>query len=582
LGTLALTLILLGITWRQRARLPVRLSVTIIGALGLWLTLIGLGWVGYARPALSLGVWAARGGRLLAESELYWMALPLLIGGAASVTHRSYRLAAAGLVWSMALGFDGGVAAAATVGTLGLVLTCIGAAGLITWLETERYLRGEGALLRFGLALVVLLPVGAAQTASVVDRARAGLAVHRELEAQAGAWLQEESPPDAAVLGSARLGYLARRETWIWGGAPLGSRTPDQLDPAVAALKEEPPDYCVSYRSLAWDDLLRTGWFQDTYMPVTEFASAYAGTSPFTVWALRPREFNLGDYRPLSIRLPGNAYWVGTRYTPERIRPGETLSVTLFRHEPQPDPATPLPFDTAVYLDTPDGSEALVEAAGALTRDVVLSEPAVGLVFAEHFSLAAPEDLAYGAYRLSAAIVTEDIDRRGFIYEGGSAIPIERATLGYVVVPWEGSLAEATPVGAQLADQIALVAFEVEGDPAPGAGLTVNLYWEALRPLGDVSAVYHVFVHLLGGNGELVTQDDSLPVRGRYPLQAWAPGDMILDAHPLTLPPDLAPGTYRIQAGMYTWPDFTRLEVRDAGGEVQADGVMVLGEIEVR
>jgi hypothetical protein len=314
-------------------------------------------------------------------------------------------------------------------------------------------------------------------------------------------------------------------------------------------------------------------------MPVRTFASPYAAASPMTVWTRRPRTFELGEYRPMSVRLPDTTYWVGTVYEPDRITPGEAVSVTLYLYDPQP---SEIPFQTVISLNAADGSGRRARQEAMESRQVVVDDPAVGRVTADRFTLPTPEGLDLGAYFLSASVLTGDIDRSTFIYEGASTLPVNRVTLGYVVVPWRGSLDGVARVGAVLGERIRLVGYEALGDPAPGAALDVRLYWEALRPLEDVTVPYFAFVHVLDGSGALVTQHDGPVSGGRYPLPAWIPGEVIPDPHTVVLPADMPPGAYRLQTGIYTWPDFDRLSAQDADGAPLSDGVVVLGELEVK
>ncbi len=75
------------------------------------------------------------------------------------------------------------------------------------------------------------------------------------------------------------------------------------------------------------------------------------------------------------------------------------------------------------------------------------------------------------------------------------------------------------------------------------------IYWQAKAP---VQASYTVFVHLLDAAGQLVAQQDNLPVMGLAPTETWQPGQLIRDPYQLTLPPNLSPGTYQLQVGLYT------------------------------
>ena len=95
---------------------------------------------------------------------------------------------------------------------------------------------------------------------------------------------------------------------------------------------------------------------------------------------------------------------------------------------------------------------------------------------------------------------------------------------------------------------------------ADATQLSVTLAWEALQ----ASAVsYRVFVHLLAADGRIVAQSDGEPANWQYPTTAWLPGDFILDAHSLTLPPGLPSGDYGLIAGLYEPVSGARLESAD-------------------
>jgi hypothetical protein len=351
------------------------------------------------------------------------------------------------------------------------------------------------------------------------------------------------------------------------------------LSEVLAAAKAEPPVWCISLRSLGWDDLLRTGWFQSTYLAVETFSSPYVPGSPITVWRQRPTQFDLGDYDELDVRLPDGRFWVGSAYAPDRITPGEAISATLYVHEPEPldDPQ----IETA-YLRSMGEGPVVTPQDGPRSREVLLDDLDVGRVWAARFEIPTPADLPVGAYTLSASLYDRDLDRFDQIYQGSAAFPVNRVTLGYVVVPWLGDIGGAIPVGANLGDRATLVAYEIDGAPAAGAALSVTLYWEGTAASSETRDEHFVFVHLLDADGNLVTQHDGPPVGGRYPVAAWRPGDIVPDTHVLMLSPDLAPGGYRLQVGMYTWPTLTRLPAWDATGASLADGLVVLGEVVVR
>jgi hypothetical protein len=105
-----------------------------------------------------------------------------------------------------------------------------------------------------------------------------------------------------------------------------------------------------------------------------------------------------------------------------------------------------------------------------------------------------------------------------------------------------------------------LAAVDTEGGPilllgadiAPGARdaetLAAVLYWQADAP---VAGSYTVFTQLLDTSGQLVAQQDNVPVNGLAPTNTWQPHVTIRDPYRLTLPPAPAAGDYTLLIGMY-------------------------------
>ncbi|MCL4871310.1 MAG: hypothetical protein KJ063_20300 [Anaerolineae bacterium] len=82
----------------------------------------------------------------------------------------------------------------------------------------------------------------------------------------------------------------------------------------------------------------------------------------------------------------------------------------------------------------------------------------------------------------------------------------------------------------------------------PGTPLQVQLAW---RSEAETDESYRVFLHLIGPNGEVVTQSDGEPVQWTRPTTGWLPGEIIIDEHILWLPPTLPPGEYQLLTGLY-------------------------------
>ncbi len=108
---------------------------------------------------------------------------------------------------------------------------------------------------------------------------------------------------------------------------------------------------------------------------------------------------------------------------------------------------------------------------------------------------------------------------------------------------------------------------------AAGDDLHVLLWWSAETP---PPVDYTVSVFLLDATGKLRAQHDGYPAAGTRPTSSWSAGELVFDAHAVTLPGDLPPGTYTVGVKLYTWWDGAILPT--AAGEEFA----TLGTLTVR
>jgi len=137
---------------------------------------------------------------------------------------------------------------------------------------------------------------------------------------------------------------------------------------------------------------------------------------------------------------------------------------------------------------------------------------------------------------------------------------------------------------AEWAGAVRLLGYSLDRDDVvPGETVNVTLYWQALTPLGED---YTVFVHLLGEHnpvtgGPLWAGHDGQPDGGHYPTGRWQPGEVILDVHPLAVPPEAPPGEYELEVGLYLLATLERLPGVDALGQPLPDNAALPGTITV-
>jgi hypothetical protein len=79
--------------------------------------------------------------------------------------------------------------------------------------------------------------------------------------------------------------------------------------------------------------------------------------------------------------------------------------------------------------------------------------------------------------------------------------------------------------------------------------LPLTLYWRGLE--GTSTTNYVVFTHLLAQDGRLIAQHDGAPAGGTRPTTGWAPGESIVDSHPMVFADTAYVGPARIAVGLY-------------------------------
>ncbi len=110
--------------------------------------------------------------------------------------------------------------------------------------------------------------------------------------------------------------------------------------------------------------------------------------------------------------------------------------------------------------------------------------------------------------------------------------------------------------------------------PFIGSTLTLTLTWQSVSPLPEGRDV-HVFVHLLDEEGNIARQTDAPPGGEILPTGIWRAGDWVTSIHRLRLI-GLSGGEYRLAVGLYGPESGERLAVRDAVGQEQRDGQVIL------
>jgi 4-amino-4-deoxy-L-arabinose transferase-like glycosyltransferase len=309
--------------------------------------------------------------------------------------------------------------------------------------------------------------------------------------------------------------------------------------------------------------------------------AAYAIWAPITyVWPkyrLPPTVdlAGLPDLQATNLGFENGLRLVGIQTSSSVVIPGQGLDVTTFWSS---DPQTNPTFDpyVTISLNQEDG-----QPLGTAEFWPELSTvPYVWgqRIIANKQSFYIPPEQKAGKLRIQLAISNG---------RGGQPLGVQpepgRTTVDVAEILTLGQVIEvpATEVptanaSARFGEAIELVAVELPAEVTPGTLLPVQLYWKVLAP---VPRDYTVFVHVLDGAGKMAAQLDRPPGGGTSPTSSWRPGTYLRDTYPVTLPPGLASGRYRVRMGLYTWPELTRqpiaLDNSPVGDELPIGEVLI-------
>ena len=142
--------------------------------------------------------------------------------------------------------------------------------------------------------------------------------------------------------------------------------------------------------------------------------------------------------------------------------------------------------------------------------------------------------------------------------------------------------ADLLPLGASFAEGISLNKYQISDFkyqmPDAKPQISITLEWLSTAP---ISRDYTVFVHVVAPDGTVVSQSDAQPTWVvPWPTSQWTPEKPVLDSHQLPIRPDLPPGHYQVQAGLYYWETLERLRLVDETMRPIGDHV-ILGEIKI-
>jgi 4-amino-4-deoxy-L-arabinose transferase-like glycosyltransferase len=262
---------------------------------------------------------------------------------------------------------------------------------------------------------------------------------------------------------------------------------------------------------------------------------------------------------PLAYRYDDVAELIGVEPETTYAQPGQTVRITLYWRALRPTDS-----DLQTYLHSLDSNvirhDSLPGGGNLLSTDWLPGE-----TWSETNVIVIPSEAeAQVAYPLIAGLYDP---------ETGSALPANDSD-GNVVTPTVGRIAingRAEPFAPayRFGDVIGMAEPRITRRDGE---LDVCQKWVSLAP---TPVDYTVFVHVLAGDGEKLTQADFEPKDGRYPTGAWTPGETIEDCVTLDLP-DMPETEWQVAIGVYERVSGHRLAAQDAEGQSLQDNTLLI------
>jgi hypothetical protein len=150
--------------------------------------------------------------------------------------------------------------------------------------------------------------------------------------------------------------------------------------------------------------------------------------------------------------------------------------------------------------------------------------------------------------------------------------------VGWHVRPFRFSV-QPQQMDVNLENQVKLLGNSLDREAyRPGDTMHLTLQWLGLQ---EMSQNYKVFVHFMDDKAiTMWAQHDGDPVGGFTPTTRWLAGEVVTDRYALYIPPEAAPGTYKLFTGMYEWETVRNLTILTPGA-ASPNNRILLGEVEV-
>jgi len=264
--------------------------------------------------------------------------------------------------------------------------------------------------------------------------------------------------------------------------------------------------------------------------------------------------------QPLEVKFADGLLLLGSRVQPEQAKPGQQVSLWLkwqSTHMLDDD------YDLFIHLFNLQTGKRIAQVNQSLGSSILLYSHfwLPGLVVQDIHSFQLPPDAPEGVYRFEIGLYHRASLARVPVTIAGQRAATDSVVLGKLRVQVAPLPPPTFDLMTPFEDNILLRGLDLPTSSASDT-LGIVLHWQAT---GVIAQDYTVFMHLLDEHDHLVAQQDNMPQQGRYPTSLWSPGEVVLDAYALSLPPQMQDGRYRLRIGLYDLPTGRRLRLLGQG-----------------
>ena len=244
---------------------------------------------------------------------------------------------------------------------------------------------------------------------------------------------------------------------------------------------------------------------------------------------------------------------------------GENLTVTLFWQGQRGE--LPLRHLYLSLLD-PDGY-GVAGWAGWPVPDYPTTAWTEGTLLQTPVTFALPPTLTSSIYQLGAGLLNPMTGVKSPITILGEQALIQRTINYSPIVPPRPLFASI-----QLGSHISLLGYDVQRNSGE---LVIQLYWHVLQSL---LPPHHIFLHLLGANGEMLAQSDGVPqtIDGPAPTGSWLPDEFLITTHTIAISaiPEVDSSTaLELNIGLYLPETGFRLPTTAKDGAITGDHIVI-------